>query len=125
MLRHKRLGVVSEDQVVVALSNWLKGPSVQDEHINQIVCDVNWNYVSLPYLLDLAQSHPKLRANFEFYNIFETELKQRLFYDIAQKVEEPRFSYKYCFKNLPFDIFRKELQKEERELLRNEIARVK
>lgn len=110
---------------MVALNNWLKGPSIQDEHINQIVCDINWNYVSLPYLLDLAQSHPKLRANLEFYKIFETELKLRLFYNPDQKVEEPRFSYKYCCKNLPFDVFGKELQKEQREVLRTEVTRVK
>ena len=43
-----------------------------------MVSDVNWNYTSLPFLLNLAQVNPKLRANAEFRAIFEKEISWRL-----------------------------------------------
>lgn len=67
--------------------------------------DVNWNYTSLPYLINLAQLNPKLRANADFRKVFDNEIKMRLAFDPEQKIEDPRYCYKHCMNNLPFDFF--------------------
>ena len=61
LLKHKRLQVFCEDDIVKAFYLWANDPSHSQSHISMIVPDINWNYVSLPCLLELIQKSPKIR----------------------------------------------------------------
>ena len=51
ILKHKRLQVYHEDEVVRAFYLWHLGSKVSNMQISQILNDINWNYVSTPCLL--------------------------------------------------------------------------
>ena len=71
MLRHKRFGIASEDDVLRAMTLWLRNPFITDEQISSIIEVVNWNYVSFPCLIAVAKQNSKLRVNKEFKLKFE------------------------------------------------------
>jgi hypothetical protein len=94
LLKHKHLYVTSEDEVVKAVSLWAEGQaamiksspqtynkpsSVSNQEIlyarnlanlqqdlSEVLPNVNWDFVSLPCLLDIVRSDPLLRINQTF-----------------------------------------------------------
>lgn len=55
LLKHKRLQVISEDDICTTLFLWAQNPNNNQDSISQIILDVNWNYVSLPCILNLLR----------------------------------------------------------------------
>jgi hypothetical protein len=56
LLKHKRLQVPNEDEVVKALELWVLNEKHGQEQISMVVGDINWNYVSLPCLMEIVQN---------------------------------------------------------------------
>ena len=54
LLKHKRFQVYSEDEVIKALYMWQLDNRNGTAQISQVLNDINWNYVSLPCLVQLV-----------------------------------------------------------------------
>ena len=54
MLKHKRLQVTCEDEVIRAIYIWVMDPARTQEEISMVVANICWNYVSLPCLFDFV-----------------------------------------------------------------------
>ena len=54
MLKHKRLQVPNEDEVVKAFALWVQSDKHGQEQISMVVGDINWNYVSVPCLMEVV-----------------------------------------------------------------------
>ena len=97
LLKHKRLSVNSEDQVIQAVFNWAEHLDRGQDEISQILACINWNYVSHNCLLDLLRKAKAIRANPDFQEAVKREMVLRLKFceDFEAKITEPRYSYKY------------------------------
>ncbi len=73
LLNDRYLSVKSEDEVVDALITWLHSnlESVDEKIIvEEIMRNVNWNFVSFEKMLDLYKTFPRLRSNIHTKAIF-------------------------------------------------------
>jgi hypothetical protein len=80
LLKHKMLNVTQEDEVVKGICMWAEGQEVRhalDKDISELIENVNWNYVSLPCLLDLIRNFPQVRRNSTFHRIINKEFALR------------------------------------------------
>mmetsp|Transcript_9384 Transcript_9384/g.14295 ORF Transcript_9384/g.14295 Transcript_9384/m.14295 type:complete len:373 (+) Transcript_9384:1776-2894(+) len=107
VLKHKRLNVSSENEIIEGLNFWLQDPSRSMESIGKVLPEINWKFVPLCILLELNRSHPKMRESLEFKKMFGSELKHRLLFATAahnrainnveryiKDLGHPRFCYK-------------------------------
>jgi hypothetical protein len=137
LLKHKHLNVTQEDDVIKAICLWLEGqqqllakgprynstvlkPSFDSDEqrlsdaVSELLQQVNWDYVSLPCLLDVIRSKPMIRGcqsfRKEVYRQFIERMERKekskdseCSSDSEQDEEEeaktiqsqPRYSYKY------------------------------
>ena len=60
-----------------------------------VVGDINWNYVSLPCLMEIVQNR-KISQNQQFQELFKKEIVLRAKFsdELISKLTEPRFSYR-------------------------------
>lgn len=78
ILKHKRLQVLSEDDICTAFFLWAQNPVNNQESISSLVSDINWNFVSLPCLLNLIKNSQQIRSNNDFQTLIQKELMMRL-----------------------------------------------
>lgn len=99
LLKHKHLNVTQEDEVVKALCMWTEGQELREgleQDLSELLENVNWNYVSLPCMLDLIRNFPFIRRNLTFHKIITKEFALRnKFNPETTNLDAPRFSYKY------------------------------
>lgn len=80
ILNDRYLGVKAEDEVVDAIITWLQANVDRiDEKVlvEDIMRNVNWNFVSFEKMLDLYKTFPRLRSNIHTKAIFHNQLKYR------------------------------------------------
>jgi hypothetical protein len=99
LLKHKMLNVTQEDEVVKSLCMWADGQenwTHLDLDLMELLENVNWNYVSLPCILDLMRNFPYIRRNPTFRKTINKEFAMRnKFNPETTQLDGPRFSYKY------------------------------
>jgi hypothetical protein len=80
MLSHRKIGVASEDDVITILMQWFKLniQYLREDHILQLVFNVNWPYVSFDKLLTIFKSFPQLRQIQQSKSIFYKEIQKRV-----------------------------------------------
>ena len=69
LLKHKLLNVTQEDEVVKALCLWSinqEQTEYLENDLKELIPNVNWNYVSLPCILDMIKSFPVMRRHHAF-----------------------------------------------------------
>ncbi len=80
LLNDRYLYVKSEDEVLDALATWLQHniDNTDDRTlVDEIMRNVNWNFVSFERMLDIYKSFPRLRTNIHTKAIFHNQLKYR------------------------------------------------
>ena len=97
MLKHKRLQITCEDEVIRALHIWVLDPCRTQEEISMVVTNICWNYVSLQCLFDFIMNCPIVRQNIDFQTAFKKEILLRSQFkfeeDWFKRLSEPRFCY--------------------------------
>jgi hypothetical protein len=93
------LNVTQEDEVVKALCMWAEGQESRtalDLDLTELLENVNWNYVSLPCILDMIRNFPSIRRNPTFHKTISKEFAFRhKFNPETSNLEAARPSYKY------------------------------
>lgn len=80
LINDRYLYVKSEDEVLDALLTWLYSniDSTDDRVlVDEIMRNINWNFVSFERMLDLYKSFPRLRSNIHTKAIFHNQIKYR------------------------------------------------
>jgi hypothetical protein len=66
LLKHKYLNVTQEDEVIKSLCMWADGKDDKGElenDLKELLENVNWNYVTIPCLLDIMKNFPFIRRH--------------------------------------------------------------
>lgn len=124
ILKHKRLQVYHEDHVLHALYFWSQGNNIRQSHIDNVLQDINWNYVTTTALLELAQKSQKLRMNAEFQKLFKKEVifRVKLNQDMVNKIQEPRYCFKYKTNSVVIGDKAQGILNEEENLIKKEVV---
>ena len=131
LLKHKYLNVTQEDEVVKGICLWTEGQSLVNQQnqrelerdslinstnkrqaaeqnslqgdLDEILMNVNWDFVSLPCLLDMVRNEPSIRQNKVFRQAMQAQLAVRNDRSSAEAIKlasssfnsMPRFAYKH------------------------------